>query len=177
MPVGNQLIQINFAYLLRVFVFFQNLSRFRIFFHAEKEGKAFCLARCQSDLCGKRPASISVIIQLSPEVAACHACRISVSAIWSEKLFSVSAIGRNLSSCQSKEALNNNFIIYILSLFQTVQISVDQLPDPVPLKYRSGNKLGILQIHLILLVIAVIRKLSVAGNVQFSLSFRIIRDI
>lgn len=83
----------------------------------------------------------------------------------------ISAVGRNIRSCKTKEAFGHIFVINLLFFRKCIQIAVNPLHDAVPFKQCPGNEQRVLQIHLILFVIAVICKFSITRQGKISCFF------
>ena len=96
--------------------------------------------------------------------------------VFPQKMLLFSAVGSNLGSGKSEEALGHILGIHLPVLREGVQIAVDLLDDPVPFKQGLRDKQGILQIHLILFVIAVVCKFGIAGQGQVPGPLRMIGD-
>ena len=89
-----------------------------------------------------------------------------------QKFIAIPTIGIYLRANQSKESLPYNFLINLRIL--CIQISMQQLHDPVSLKPGACNKTAVLQIYLILLIIIMIREFSITGKRQTAFIFRTI---
>ena len=116
-------------------------------------------------------AAVAVVIQLSAEVSARYAFRIPVPVIAAQKRFSVAAVRGYFRACKAQKALFQTVPFLFIDI-DAFKVSVDQVPDPVPLEQCARDKQRILQVYLVLLIIAVVRELGVTGNAQVSDSIR-----
>ena len=161
MPVPDQLVQLLPAFLMRITIFFQQDGALLVGLLPQQEGNYPGLPRLQGHHGGQRPAAVAVVVELAPQVAPLHTDGIAVAPVGAEKLRSVAAEGGYLCSNQAEEPLDHRFFIHIALL--GIQIAVNLLADAAAVEKSPGNKLGILQVDLVLLIVAVVGKLGVAG--------------
>ena len=160
-PVPDQLVQLLPAFLMRITIFFQQDGALLVGLLPQQEGNYPGLPRLQGHHGGQRPAAVAVVVELAPQVAPLHTDGIAVAPVGAEKLRSVAAEGGYLCSNQAEEPLDHRFFIHIALL--GIQIAVNLLADAAAVEKSPGNKLGILQVDLVLLIVAVVGKLGVAG--------------
>lgn len=89
-----------------------------------------------------------------------------ISVIASKKRFFISTVTVHRCTGQCKETGDCKLVIHFLSFFHPVQITVNNMPDTVCLKYRTRDELRILQIYLILFIIIVVGKFRITGDGQ-----------
>ena len=82
-----------------------------------------------------------------------------------ESLF-VTAVAGHRRAGQAEEPLGDLFVVHILASGQGVQVAVDLLGQPVAGEHRAADKQRILQVDLVLLVVAVVGELGIAGQGQ-----------
>ena len=92
--------------------------------------------------------------------------------ISSKETFPASTPGINLCTCKSEETVNNDLVIHIFSIFQLIQIGMDQLPHTVSTEQCCPDELRVLKIYLILLVIAVVCKFCIACYIDLAHAIR-----
>ena len=109
------------------------------------------------------------------KLSALYSDRIAISVIFSEEFSPVTAPAVNRCSCKSDKSVYHILVVNFLAILDAVKIGMDHLTHSVLHKYCLCNILWILQIHLILLIVAVVCKLSVACNIKASCLIRIIR--
>ena len=113
---------------------------------------------------GQRPTAVPVVIQRISQVAGGHPCRVAIPVIPPQESRPVSAIGVSVRARQAEEPLNDRLGVHLAVL--GVQIPVDLLTDAVLVKQRPRDELGVLQIDLILLVVAVVGEFRAGRGVR-----------
>ena len=138
--------------------------------HSENKCQTDLPAGCQRDLRGKRSAGIFIVAACIAEIPADDPLRVSVIMISAQKFFFITAPGIDPGAGQPEEAFFHSVPAgSITACF--VQVSMNTLYHAVLPEKGAGDVSGILQIHKILLIIAVIGKLSIAGDRQLSFPF------
>ena len=165
MPKAEQLFHISRGRADDIRVLREQLRGLRLVLHPDKKSDRPALPRCQRDLRHQGAAAVSVVIQLTAKIALRNACGVPVTVIAAEKSFPVAAVRGYFRAGHAKKPLLQAVPLRPAHI-HTFQVPVDQVPDPVPLEQRAGDKERILQVHLVLFVIAVVRELSVSGEAQ-----------
>ena len=91
--------------------------------------------------------------------------------IAAKERFPVAAVRGHFRACKAQKALFQTVPFLFINI-DTFKVSVDQITDPVSLEQRAGDKQRILQVHLVLLIVAVVRELGVTGDAQVTDSIR-----
>ena len=164
MPELFQGLQFPFTDRLRVLIRLHKSGAFPLVFLPQQEGHCHSLSRLQGHSRRERAAAVAVVAQAVPEVPTLHAYGTAVSPVGSQEFRPVAAVGGNLRPGQSEESLDDGLGVHLV--LRRVQIAVNLLADPVFVEQGSGDKLGVLQVHLVLLIIAVAGKLRVAREGQ-----------
>ena len=164
MPERFQGVQLRRADRRRVLVCVQQAGAFLCGLLSQQKGKRHGFFRFQRHRCGERAAAVAVVAQLVPQVPPLHANGIVITPIRPQKFRPVAAIRGNLRPGQTEKAFNHRLGVHLV--LRSVQIAVNLLADAVSVKQRAGDELGVLQVHLVLLVIAMAGEFGVAGEGQ-----------
>ena len=162
-PVCFQLQKLFLNRFLRVFVPLQGGISFFWAAGSKEKNNSFCFLRHQRDPAGQRAAGILIVTGWVPQAPWYHALRIAISMIFSQEMFFFAAPGGHCRPFQSKKAFGYIFLVHLFIFRKGIQIPMNLLDNLPFLKQCSGNKQWVLQIHLILLIIAVIGKFGIAG--------------
>ena len=161
-PAAAQRLPLRAAYRLGRFVGAQQGRALLGGLFAQQERNGFCLAGLQRYRAGERAAAVAVVVQRIAQIAAGHARGAAVIAVRAKECAALAAVRGYRSTRQAEKALGNALVVHL----HAVQIAVDELADAVLIEQCARDEQRILQIYLIELVIAVVRKLGVARQRQ-----------
>ena len=163
-PIGAQRLQLPLTHPGCLPIALQQGGALPAGLFPQQEGDCDCLPRLQCHGGGQGPAAVAVVVEGPAQVAPLHTYGVSVAPVGAEKFRPVSAVRGNRRPGQAEEPLNHILLVHVALL--GVQIAVDLLADTVLAEQRPGDKLGVLQIDLVLLIVAVVGKFGVARQGQ-----------
>ena len=144
--------------------------------HAGGKQDGFALAGGQLHLAGEGAAAVLVVALHVAQIPGCHPLGAAIAVVRPQEGGFVAAVGGNRCAGQAEKPLGHRLVVHIFPLGQGVQIAVDLLGDSVALKQGPADEKGILEVHLVLLVVAVIGKFRIAGQGQAAGPVRVIGD-
>lgn len=115
---------------------------------------------------GQRAAGVLVVAVHVAQVPGGHPLRVAVAVVAPQESLFVTAVAGHRRAGQAEEPLGDLFVVHILASGQGVQVAVDLLGQPVAGEHRAADKQRILQVDLVLLVVAVVGELGIAGQGQ-----------
>ena len=169
-PVGAQSLELSLPERRIRFIFLKDRGAlFGHLFSQDKQDRPG-LSCSQRELGRDGTAAVAVIVCHIAEVAPLDTLRISVPAPGPQESRLVAAPGGSLRPGHAKKALSHRLTVRLLVPGQSVKVAMELLPHAAAFKECPGDKKRVLQIHQILLIIAVVRELSVSCQCQISRS-------
>ena len=141
----------------------QDLRRLVRRLHAQYEQHRAAFAGGERYGAGQGAARVFIVAVYIAEVAGRDAGGVAVAVVAAEECLPVAAVARHRRAGQAEEPLGDPLVVHLFIGAERVEIAVDLLHQAVFGKDRSADKQGVLQIDLVLLIVAVIRKFGVAG--------------
>ena len=171
MPILDQLVKLLLTCCGRICVSGYDSICSVIVLHSDYECKILWLARSKCEFCLESTAGIAVVVELVAKISIYNSDRIAVAVISSKELLLVTTVWCNITSGKCKES----FVCLTSIDLSLLNILIDDLKDLVVVhEICSGYEQCILEIYLILLIIAVICKLTVSDSWKVTRLIRVV---